>query len=206
MRRYSTFFSLATLLVLTALSVVGYFYIDNKLNPEIAISTLDTTATNKPIAQTNRQQSSSPSFQVQGAQSNAPQNNQPTLPGPAQFTVYEQYSEAQNTQFIDVLVGYGQEIANGNSVAVVYSGYLTNGQLFDRSRTNEQNQIEPFEFTIGEGSVIQGWENGLIGMKVGGQRRLIIPSQLGYGAQGAGEGAIPPNSMLIFDVELVSLR
>ena len=206
MRRYSTFFSLATLLVLTALSVVGYFYIDNKLNPEIAISTLDTTATNKPIAQTNRQQSSSPSFQVQGAQSNTPQNNQPTLPGPAQFTVYEQYAETQNTQFIDVVIGDGQEVANGNSVAVVYSGYLTNGQLFDQSRINEQNQIEPFEFTIGEGSVIQGWEDGLIGMKVGGQRRLIIPSQFGYGAQGAGEGAIPPNSMLIFDVELVSLR
>ena len=206
MRRYSTFFSIIALLALSGLSVLGYFYIDNRLNPQVATPPIDTTTPDRPIAQTNNQQSRSPSFQVQGAQSNAPQNNQPTLPGPAQFTVYEQYSEAQNTQFIDVLVGYGQEIANGNSVAVVYSGYLTNGQLFDRSRTNEQNQIEPFEFTIGEGSVIQGWENGLIGMKVGGQRRLIIPSQLGYGAQGAGEGAIPPNSMLIFDVELVSLR
>jgi FKBP-type peptidyl-prolyl cis-trans isomerase len=84
---------------------------------------------------------------------------------------------------------------------MIYQGWLTNGQLFDQSRVNEQNQIEPYVFQLGGGQVIQGWEQGIVGMKEGGKRRLIIPSSLGYGS--TGQGPIPANAMLIFDVELL---
>jgi FKBP-type peptidyl-prolyl cis-trans isomerase len=83
---------------------------------------------------------------------------------------------------------------------VHYTGWLTNGQKFDSSRDRGQ----PFAFPLGGGRVIQGWDQGVVGMRVGGQRRLIIPPNMGYGASGAG-GVIPPNAMLIFDVELLGV-
>lgn len=136
-------------------------------------------------------------LQVQG------DSTQPQLPTPEQFGQYEQYATSQSPLIIDIREGNGAEVKPGDTVSMVYSGYLTNGQIFDQSRVNEQNQIEAFTFTVGSGQVIQGWEQGIPGMKVGGQRRLIIPSTFGYGP--AGQGSIPPNSMLIFDVELVQI-
>jgi FKBP-type peptidyl-prolyl cis-trans isomerase len=107
---------------------------------------------------------------------------------------------ASGLQYWDIVVGTGATAAPGNSVKVHYSGFLTTGQKFDSSR----DRGEPFSFPLGAGQVIKGWDEGVAGMKVGGQRQLRIPPELGYGAAGAG-GAIPPNATLIFDVELLDV-
>ena len=101
---------------------------------------------------------------------------------------------------VDVAVGKGEAAKAGDKVKVHYTGTLTNGTEFDSSRTRNQ----PFEFVLGQGRVIKGWDQGVAGMKVGGKRKLTIPPSLGYGARGAG-GKIPPNSTLLFDVELVEI-
>jgi FKBP-type peptidyl-prolyl cis-trans isomerase FkpA len=101
-------------------------------------------------------------------------------------------------QYIDVVAGTGGEARAGQNVTVHYTGWLTTGQQFDSSRDRNQ----PFAFRLGAGNVIQGWDQGVAGMRPGGQRRLIIPADLGYGARGA-SGVIPPNATLIFDVELL---
>ena len=103
--------------------------------------------------------------------------------------------------YADLVVGTGREAAAGNLVTVHYTGWLTNGKKFDSS----VDRSEPFSFPLGAGRVIKGWDEGVAGMKVGGKRKLTIPSQLGYGARGAG-GVIPPNATLVFDVELLEVR
>jgi len=99
-------------------------------------------------------------------------------------------------------VGTGAEATKGKQVAVHYTGWLqSTGAEFDSSRKRGQ----PFEFKLGAGNVILGWDEGVAGMKVGGQRRLFIPPELGYGSRGAG-GVIPGNATLVFDVELMGVR
>src|SRR6266851_2662456 len=107
---------------------------------------------------------------------------------------------ASGLQYWDIVVGTGATAVAGNTVKVHYSGFLTTGEKFDSSR----DRGEPFSFPLGAGQVIKGWDEGVAGMKVGGQRQLRIPPQLGYGTAGAG-GAIPPNATLIFDVELLEV-
>jgi len=107
---------------------------------------------------------------------------------------------ASGLQYQDVVVGTGDSPKVGQSVTVHYTGMLTNGTKFDSSVDRGQ----PFQFVIGVGQVIKGWDEGVLSMKVGGKRRLTIPAGLGYGAQGAGT-LIPPNATLIFDVELLAV-
>jgi len=101
----------------------------------------------------------------------------------------------------DVVKGTGEVAKAGNKVTVHYSGFLTDGKMFDSSIPRKT----PFTFILGAGEVIQGWDKGVQGMKVGGKRKLTIPPKLGYGSRGAG-GVIPPNATLIFDVELLKVE
>jgi len=108
----------------------------------------------------------------------------------------------------DVRAGEGTEATSGRVVTVHYTGWLYNEGATDRKGTtfdSSRDRNEPFSFRLGAGEVIPGWDQGVAGMKVGGQRTLTIPPQLGYGARGAG-GVIPPNATLVFDVELLGVK
>ena len=113
----------------------------------------------------------------------------------------------RETNMVDQKIGSGQLAESGKQVAVHYSGWLfdadapdNKGRKFDSSRDRGQ----PFRFPLGAGRVIAGWDQGVAGMRVGGQRTLVIPPELGYGARGAG-AAIPPNATLVFEVELLEV-
>jgi FKBP-type peptidyl-prolyl cis-trans isomerase len=101
----------------------------------------------------------------------------------------------------DLVVGTGPEAKPGDRITVHYTGWLADGTKFDSSLDRNQ----PFQFVLGRGMVIQGWDKGVAGMKVGGKRRLVIPPQMAYGEQGAA-GAIPPNAALTFEVELLAVE
>ena len=108
---------------------------------------------------------------------------------------------ASGLKYIDAVVGTGVSPKAGQSVKVHYTGWLENGKKFDSSVDRDQ----PFDFIIGTGQVIKGWDEGVSTMKVSGKRKLTIPSELGYGSRGAGSD-IPPNATLIFDVELLGVK
>ena len=117
----------------------------------------------------------------------------------------EMKTSATGLKYEDSIVGTGAEAKSGSNVSVHYTGWLNKdgqkGSKFDSS----VDRREEFEFPLGKGMVIQGWDEGVQGMKIGGKRTLYIPSKLGYGARGAG-AAIPPNADLIFDVELLKVK
>jgi FKBP-type peptidyl-prolyl cis-trans isomerase len=102
----------------------------------------------------------------------------------------------------DIRVGNGETAKEGSHVRVHYTGWLTTGKKFDSS----VDAGKPFDFTIGNGDVIKGWEEGVAGMRVGGKRQLRIPPALGYGAEGTPGGPIPPNATLIFDIQLLGVQ
>ena len=113
----------------------------------------------------------------------------------------QQVTTSSGLKYVDQVVGTGDAAVAGKTASVHYTGWLENGKKFDSSVDRGQ----PFSFPLGAGRVIKGWDEGVQGMKVGGKRKLTIPSELGYGPRGAG-GVIPPNATLIFDVELVGVR
>jgi len=120
----------------------------------------------------------------------------------AAITTNDANTKAMQLEIKTTQEGSGDRIVkSGDTIGVYYTGKLTDGKIFD----SNTGTGKPFEFTVGAGMVIQGWEQGFIGAKVGEKRTLTIPSDLGYGVTGAG-GAIPPNATLIFDVELVSIK
>lgn len=123
------------------------------------------------------------------ASSFKPADGTPLPPGP------------EKLESVDDVVGSGKEAVSGSTVRVHYTGTLMNGQKFDSSR----DRNEPFEFTLGKAQVIKGWDEGVVGMKVGGKRRLTIPWTLAYGEAGH-PPSIPPKAALKFDVELVEVK
>ena len=125
-----------------------------------------------------------------------PNTSAPTkVTGPGKTT-------ASGLRYWDIKVGTGAEATRGKTVTVHYTGWLTNGTKFDSSLDPGR---QPFSFQIGETDIIKGWNEGLVGMKVGGKRQLRIPPELGYGAPGH-PPVIPANATLIFDVELLGVR
>ena len=112
------------------------------------------------------------------------------------------YKNPEGLEITDEIVGTGAEAKAGNLVAVNYIGTLTNGVKFDSSYDRNQ----PFSFTLGAGEVIKGWDEGVLGMQVGGKRKLVIPPSLAYGNREVGGGLIPANSTLIFEVELLEVK
>src|SRR3954468_14066908 len=117
-------------------------------------------------------------------------------------------SNITDLQTTDVKTGTGAEAAAGKTVTVHYTGWLYDASATDHLGTkcdSSRDRSEPFAFPLGGGRVIKGWDQGVAGMKVGGQRTLVIPPALGYGSSGAG-GVIPPNATLLFDVELLDVK
>lgn len=109
-------------------------------------------------------------------------------------------NQTNGLQIIDTVIGEGKEVQSGNTVSIHYTGTLEDGTKFDSSR----DRNEPFEAPIGVGMLIKGWDIGIVGMKEGGQRKLIIPSNMGYGKSGI-PGVIPGGATLVFEVELLKV-
>ena len=128
--------------------------------------------------------------------------NMPSASSPASPTKVngQPTTTASGLQYWDIVVGTGATAVPGKPVSVHYTGWLTSGEKFDSSL----DRGKPFVFSLGDGQVIKGWDEGVAGMKAGGKRQLRIPSALGYGDSGAG-GVIPPKATLIFDVELLEV-
>ena len=142
------------------------------------------------------------------AESTASKTPNPSTPAASTKENTAMSNTITELQKIDTQVGTGREAEAGFNVTVHYTGWLYEetaeghkGKKFDSSLDRNQ----PFNFFLGGGQVIQGWDEGFAGMKIGGKRTLVIPSEMGYGARGAG-GAIPPNAALIFDVELLDVK
>jgi FKBP-type peptidyl-prolyl cis-trans isomerase FkpA len=123
---------------------------------------------------------------------------------PSTFGDYEKYKNESHALFGEIKTGSGAELTANKKAAVVYKGWLTNGQMFDQSRAGSDGKLQPFTFTLGAGQVVRGWEEGLAGMKVGGSRLIIVPPAVGYGAQG--QGSVPPNALMVFQVDLVAVQ
>lgn len=117
------------------------------------------------------------------------------------ITPVSSFTTQSGLKIEDLLIGNGKEVKTGDTVTINYLGTLEDGTKFDSS----YDRNEPFDTQIGVGRVIKGWDEGVIGMKVGGKRKLTIPPDLGYGAQGAGN-VIPPNATLIFTLELLEVK
>ena len=117
-------------------------------------------------------------------------------------------STPSTLEITDVKAGKGPAIAAGQTAVVHYTGWLYSASAPDHKGTkfdSSRDRNDPFSFQVGAGEVIGGWDQGVVGMQPGGQRRLVIPPALGYGARGAG-GVIPPNATLLFDIELLSIK
>ena len=166
--------------VLTVVFVgVAVWFFMQKISKNDGSSSIDSFASNSPIPTATAVEIKSDS-------------------GPAQNTSWIKTKEG--LQYQDVVVGSGEEAKPGDMIAAHYTGTLVDGTKFDSSYDRGQ----PFAFVLGGGMVIKGWDLGLVGMKVGGKRKLIIPPQLGYGS--SDHGPIPGNSTLLFDVELMAVK
>ncbi len=134
-------------------------------------------------------------------------NSKPTSPqglNPDNFKDYEKYKDNKDALFGEILPGTGTELAAGKKAAIYYKVWLTDGRLLDTTPTDTNGQSKPFLLTLGAHEVIPGLEEGLIGMKTGGMRVIIVPPALGYGA--SGKDPVPANAVLVFQVQLLTVQ
>jgi peptidylprolyl isomerase len=168
-------------LILTALMLIAFI----GCNDATEEGTVEETPSEKPAATDSAAQQP----QLQKLSAELPQISGDTI------------TTETGLKYIDMKVGDGASPATGQTCVMHYTGWLTDGKKFDSSRDRGQ----PFPFPIGQGRVIKGWDEGVASMKVGGQRLLIIPAELGYGMRGS-PPVIPPKATLVFDVELLELK
>ena len=159
----------------------------------MAVLELDPDDPNPPLFKMAINGSKADAAEIDATQANASALGGPIEAEPSQLT-------ASGLSITDLKIGDGPEATAGQTVSVNYRGTLENGQEFDSSYKRG-----PFEFPLGAGRVIKGWDEGVAGMKVGGKRKLVIPPELGYGSRGAGR-VIPGNATLIFEVELLGIK
>lgn len=123
---------------------------------------------------------------------------------PSAFAQYDKYQNSKDALFGEIQQGSGAQLAPGQKASINYKVWLTNGALVDHSPVSSSGQPQPFSFTLGAHQVIPGLEEGVAGMKAGGKRLVIVPPAVGYGSQG--QGSVPPNAVLVFEVQLVSAQ
>jgi len=173
-----------------------------------AVAAGNPAATAAVVSQPSTEAAARPSFELDPDDPNptlfamAPDTNQAdasALGGP--LDAPDTQITASGLKITELKVGDGAEAASGQTVQVHYRGTLENGKQFDAS----YDRGTPFTFPLGAGRVIKGWDEGVVGMKVGGKRKLVIPPDLAYGSRGAG-GVIPPNATLVFEVELLDVK
>jgi FKBP-type peptidyl-prolyl cis-trans isomerase len=116
------------------------------------------------------------------------------------FVSFALFSQSNDLEIVELKEGTGRPAKKGSNIKVLYTGWLISGKKFDSNNDRQK----PFEFKLGRGSVIKGWDRGIVGMREGGRRKLIIPSELAYGKMGSPPD-IPPNSQLVFEVELIEV-
>lgn len=205
------------ILLLIGATTVGVFYLVQYRNT--ANSTLDTSTTDSGGIAGSLTPSTADAIQLNGQNNSVPDSSSPkstqseqknqaqSAPTPEMLKSYEQYTDKKEVYFADIVAGSaaGAVAEPGKRAAVYYKGWLTDGTLFDQSKTDDKGALQPFVFEIGGGQVIKGWDQGILGMRVGGVRRLIVPPSLGYGAAGI-KDVIPPNALLIFDIELLATQ
>lgn len=132
-------------------------------------------------------------------------SNSEVVAGTASPSANSKMISVTELQIVDEKVGTGAEAVAGKNVSVNYTGTLTDGTVFDSNTIASFGHVEPFTFSLGAGQVIEGWDKGVVGMKVGGKRKLTIPSSMAYGDSGV-PGAIPGGASLVFEVELLKVE
>jgi hypothetical protein len=120
------------------------------------------------------------------------------------FSQYDKYKDSTSGLFGEVQPGNGTELTSGHKAFITYKGWLTDGTLFDQSKTGSDGKPQAFSFVLGQHQVIPGLEEGIAGMKVGGTRLVIVPPAVGYGAQG--QGPVPPNAVMVFQINLADVQ
>ena len=130
----------------------------------------------------------------------------PAMTDDASAQAANEQRTASGLRYIDIREGNGAQPLRGQTVVVHYTGWLFENGQRGRKFDSSKDRNEPFEFPVGMGRVVKGWDEGVGSMKVGGSRTLIVPPELGYGARGAGGGAVPPNATMLFEVELLGIK
>jgi len=203
-------YGLFSFILLTTIAIVSIVLLNSNKAVNSDLKKKSLTKNNPPAiaikADNNDQQNlkvtSSPTGQLTSQQidGGAKQNDV----DPSTFAQYEKYKNSTNCLFGELNIGTGAGVAAGSKAAINYSGWLTNGTLFDRTKTDASGNQQPFLFTEGAHEVLSGIEECIAGMKVGGRRLIIVPPAVGYGSKA--QGNIPENATLVFEVTLVAAQ